>query len=274
MKLAFLAVVLFVCAVSAQDSCQGDDYGTAGVFDFYVFTQSWSAGFCQSKGFNPPGCMSPTAYMQKFFTIHGLWPNYAQEHDGHEWPQCCDSPYGPDVNATVEQQLHDPLHKYWPDENAEGFPNYDHSMLLEHEWNKHGTCSGLDQYSYYTAAMNISVALGTPAAISNNVGGTAQLADIYSGFGAQPCTVGFPCDISIDCANAGLMSTTTCWKKDMTRMTCPGDVITKANCPDTVTITGFSSMSNSAETTTAAAQQLEHTRDMLRHRMAVLRRSL
>jgi ribonuclease T2 len=264
MKFAWIALVVCVLAVHAQDSCQGDDYGNAGDFDFYVFEASWSAGFCASKGFSLPGCISPTAYMQKYFTIHGLWPNYNQEREGHEWPQCCESQYGPDVNSTVEAALYDPLHKYWPDENAAGFPNYDHSKLLEHEWNKHGTCAGLDQSSYYTAAMNISVALGTPDIISNNVGGTVQLADLYSAFGAQPCVVGFACDISIDCMNNGLMATTTCWKKDLSgRMTCPGAVITKANCPDTVQITGFNSMSS---------HELEN--ELLRARMKVLRRSL
>jgi len=229
-----------------------------------VFEASWSAGFCATKGFQLPGCLSPTAYMQSSFTIHGLWPNYAQEQSGHEWPQCCDSQYGPDVNATVEQQLYDPLHKYWPDENAIGFPNYDHSELLEHEWNKHGTCSGLDQYTYYTSAMNISVALGTPSVISGNVGSQVALTDLYSAFGAEPCLVGTACDISINCQNQGLVSVTTCWNKDMSRMKpCPGEVITSANCPDQVQITGFSSL---------ASREAEHAN--LRARLRLERRSL
>jgi ribonuclease I len=52
------------------DQCNGDDYGVAGNFDFYVFSQSWSAEFCKQKE-SYPGCEDPTPEMKANLTIHG-----------------------------------------------------------------------------------------------------------------------------------------------------------------------------------------------------------
>ena len=76
-----LLSLLCLCPVSA-DACDGDDYGTAGDFSFYLLVQEWSAEFCYSHS-SYAGCKSPTAFMKVNLTLHGLWPQYSSEEDGN-----------------------------------------------------------------------------------------------------------------------------------------------------------------------------------------------
>ena len=61
---------------SAQDRRQN----TAGAFDFYVFSLSWSPSFCASAG--ERGGVSKSQQIQcggerpYAFVVHGLWPQY------------------------------------------------------------------------------------------------------------------------------------------------------------------------------------------------------
>ena len=76
-------------------------------------------------------------------SIHGLWPQF----DSSNWPSWCD---GPDYNQTLMWPLMNELYQYWPSCSDSG-----HSMewFLNHEWAKHGTCSGWDQYTYFATAI-------------------------------------------------------------------------------------------------------------------------
>jgi len=115
--LAALCVVMMVGAagVQASDACGGNDYGQSGVFDFYVFEQSWPAQFCQAH-MDWPGCSNPTAWQAHNLTMHGMWPNYNQAQGSHDWPQCCDSKYGNDIDPNVAQSLLPSFQTYWPNE--------------------------------------------------------------------------------------------------------------------------------------------------------------
>lgn len=70
-------------------------------------------------------------------TIHGLWP---------EWDQWCDGPnFNPSLLASIQPQLD----KWWPscDDNSTSF----HA----HEWEKHGTCSGMSELDYFNTALQL-----------------------------------------------------------------------------------------------------------------------
>jgi len=101
----------------------------AGRFDFYVMSLSWSPGFCATAaGRNDALQCGPERHFA--FVLHGLWPQY--EKGG--WPQDCST------------------------ETAGG--NLIHGMLgimpspelVAHEWEKHGTCSGLSPKDYFEEA--------------------------------------------------------------------------------------------------------------------------
>jgi ribonuclease T2 len=104
-----------------------------GDFDFYVLVLSWSPTHCSSD--NGRGrdddlqCRSGRPYG---FVLHGLWPQYERGY-----PQNCDS----DAPRNVADAVMNEALKISPSE-----------QLVQHEWEKHGTCSGLSQEDYFAAA--------------------------------------------------------------------------------------------------------------------------
>jgi len=99
--------------------------GESGRFDFYVLALSWSPGYCAT----PAGARDTLqcAPQRQFgFVLHGLWPQY--EKGG--WPQNC-------TTGKLDARLIDPMLDIMPSRK-----------LVRHEWEKHGTCSGLDAQAY------------------------------------------------------------------------------------------------------------------------------
>lgn len=103
--------------------------GQAGQFDFYVLALSWSPGFCATPaGQRDDLQCGPQRHFA--FVLHGLWPQY--EKSG--WPQNCTT--GAPDGAVVKTML-------------DIMPS---TRLVQHEWEKHGTCSGLSAQDYFEEA--------------------------------------------------------------------------------------------------------------------------
>src|SRR4051794_30347934 len=109
----------------------------AGQFDFYLLNLSWSPEFCYSHPSAAECASHPT------FVLHGLWP---QNNDG-TYPQNCPSAAGPG-NASQYRDL-------YPDPE-----------LLQHEWQKHGTCSGLSPEDYFSSARKALQSVKIPAQLA------------------------------------------------------------------------------------------------------------
>ena len=74
-------------------------------------------------------------YNSSKFTIHGLWPNYAEPG---KWPAFCNSSY-PFNEKEIEDLLPE-MDENWPDMlNKQG--SQKSIWLWTHEWEKHGTCA-------------------------------------------------------------------------------------------------------------------------------------
>jgi len=233
-----LLVFAVVAVVLAKDSCDGDDWGTSGDFDFYVYQQSWSAQYC--KGSSYPGCKNPIPTMKTNLTIHGMWPNYASEQSGHWWPQCCQSSAGQSLTNAVYQALKNQLWECWPNEE-DPQPTKVTDSLWDHEWNKHGTCSGLAQKDYFNSGISVDFTLGTPSLITDNVGGSVSVSQLESVYNGSPCPRGGACKVVVGCTDGELSDITTCWDKDLNQMVCPAEVVSTDNqCTDsTVNILSF-----------------------------------
>ena len=100
---------------------------TAGDFDYFLLTLSWAPEFCAS---NPNGRSSAECDPKKHMglVVHGLWPQY----DNGKWPQDCAST-PPVSSKTVNHMM----------------PIMPGKQLIQHEWAKHGTCSGLSVQDYF-----------------------------------------------------------------------------------------------------------------------------
>jgi len=129
---------LFCACVGGPTSAQ-----TAGDFDYYVFTLSWSPGFCDTGGAQkqPGQCANGSG---TGFVVHGLWP---------------DSAYGPNpencgAGASAPSDALRLTDGVYPDEG-----------LARYEYRKHGVCSGLDPVAYFTAVKTLRAVIVVPDAL-------------------------------------------------------------------------------------------------------------
>ncbi|MDX2228275.1 MAG: hypothetical protein NW220_01465 [Leptolyngbyaceae cyanobacterium bins.349] len=108
-----------------------------GQFDYYMLTLSWSPDYCVGQGKRDPQQCGQGR--QLGFVLHGLWPQYTR---------------GYPANCTTE--AFDP-------QMRQQFPNlYPSPRLYAHEWEKHGTCSGLTQAQYHQLAKTLKERVNLP----------------------------------------------------------------------------------------------------------------
>ena len=101
--------------------------GTAGRFDYYLLSLSWSPSYCLIH----PEDASQCHRRGYGFVLHGLWPQY----EGGGYPQDCAT------SAVLTAQAFALARTIYPS-----------PKLIEHEWQRHGTCSGLDALGYFRTA--------------------------------------------------------------------------------------------------------------------------
>jgi len=120
---ASLLLALVACGLAAPAAAQSP--GRPGDFDFWVLSLSWSPSWCEARGGDRGGmqCARPFA-----FVVHGLWPQYERG-----FPSACRSSEPGPSRATVDAVL-------------DVMPS---PGLIRHEWQTHGTCSGLSAESYF-----------------------------------------------------------------------------------------------------------------------------
>ncbi|HEX3726314.1 MAG TPA: hypothetical protein VHV08_08725, partial [Pirellulales bacterium] len=107
-------------AAGAQTTRQNEP----GRFDYYVLALSWSPSWCAaSQERSPERAPDQQCSGRPFaFVVHGLWPQYE-----HGFPSYCQVP-APRLDRAVVGAALDLM------------PS---PRLVFHEWDRHGTCSGL-----------------------------------------------------------------------------------------------------------------------------------
>ena len=131
--------VAMLAATSALARSQGG-HTTAGRFDYYLMSLSWSPSYCLTHPDESEQC----GRKGFGFVLHGLWP---QNRNG-SWPQHCATHTAPDA-ATIDHTL-----AFMPNRR-----------LIEHEWQTHGSCTGLDPMAYFDTADRAFAALAIPPAL-------------------------------------------------------------------------------------------------------------
>jgi ribonuclease T2 len=105
-----------------------------GQFDFWVLSLTWVPGFCKTHH------DSQECGRDLGFALHGLWP---ESKNGY--PSDCASDALPgDVRAT----------------NVTLFPS---PQMIDHEWSKHGTCSGLGPSGFFDKTRSLLGSVNIPA---------------------------------------------------------------------------------------------------------------
>jgi len=137
---AMIAACIASTAIARSHHDRDGNHGEAGRFDYYLMSLSWSPSYCGAHPGEPEQC----AHEGFGFVLHGLWP---QNSDG-SWPQHCSSDAQPDA-ATIEHTL-----AFMPSRH-----------LVEHEWQTHGSCTGLTPAVYFDLADRAFAGVKVPASM-------------------------------------------------------------------------------------------------------------
>ena len=111
---------------------------TAGQFDYYLLSLSWSPTYCLSHREDQAQCGSKGFG----FVLHGLWPQFMNG--------------GYPENCATEATLSAAARKV----GESLFPS---PKLVAHEWQRHGTCSGMNALDYFRMADRALAAVQVPA---------------------------------------------------------------------------------------------------------------
>jgi ribonuclease T2 len=123
----------FSAAAPAQDARQN----TPGQFDYYVLALSWSPSFCEASAERATSAAredggratQPQCGERPYaFVVHGLWPQYE-----NGFPEYCQVP-APRLDRGIVSSMLDIMPA---------------PRLVFHEWDRHGTCSGLSARGYF-----------------------------------------------------------------------------------------------------------------------------
>jgi ribonuclease T2 len=141
MALSFVFVFAIVALAQPQDRSQGGP----GKFDFYVLALSWSPSFCEAAHERSPNrAPGQQCGGRPFaFVVHGLWPQFEQG-----FPSDCQVP-APRLNRPIVDSMLDLM------------PS---PRLIFHEWDRHGTCSGLSPQGYFETVRKARAVVKIPAA--------------------------------------------------------------------------------------------------------------
>ncbi len=183
-----------VLVMAAGVGALGQDKGVPGKFDFYVMNVAWGPQFCGVPGAGPD-CKMPAG-----FVLHGLW---TQNFDGSYPVNCAELPGPKNLKRFLDMT---------PD-----------LPLLQHEWDKHGTCTTLKPEAFFAAERKTYTALVVPAAFKHFDKDaemkTAAVVELFAKINA-----GFPAgSILLSCnKEKQLTAVEACFTKDLRPMVCRG----------------------------------------------------
>ncbi|MBL9007300.1 MAG: ribonuclease T2 [Myxococcales bacterium] len=182
-----------------------------GQFDYYVLSLSWSPQFCATRGKqarpDDPQCGVGVAFG---FVLHGLWPQYS----ARGYPESCTVGTAPD--ATLVQRM------------LRIMPS---PRLVQHEWQKHGTCSGLSPERYFAQAESLFSGLRIPARYQHPGEPVATtVAELRQELMQENPSL-LPDSIAVYCRGPMLREVRICYSKDFRPQSCSATV--RDGCPRT-----------------------------------------
>lgn len=137
-RAALMAVFVGMAAYSLQASKAQPNPAPAQAADFnyYILALTWTPGFCATH----PG--AEECGRGAGFGLHGLWPQVSAQ----DYPSFCST---------------EPLPRSVRAQYRDLYPN---ASLMDHEWTKHGTCSGLRPSDYFALSDQLRRKIVIPSA--------------------------------------------------------------------------------------------------------------
>ena len=161
--------------------------GQPGDFDFYVLSLSWSPTYCATdRSPDPAECDTPHG-----FIVHGLWPQYERGY-----PSGCPTNMPRRVNQATIEGL------------ADIMPG---AGLIDHEWQKHGVCSGLNQANYFATLRRASEAVALPQGLAGRTLAPREIEQAFIAANPRLSAAG----IAVTCNRGLLQEVRICLTKDL-----------------------------------------------------------
>jgi ribonuclease T2 len=200
-RFSLTMIVLTFAATSASarhHQSRANSEAQSGQFDYYLLSLSWAPTYCLTHADDGAEC-SGKGYG---FVVHGLWPQY----DTGGYPE----------NCSTQFELSDAA-------ASKGRTLYPSEHLMQHEWQQHGTCSGLDARTYFDTVDRATSVLKIPAAMeapqTDHSLTAAQIVDLFHS--ANPQIPDHA--LTVACSRRGLSEVRVCLTKELSERSCgPG----------------------------------------------------
>ena len=182
----------------------GGAAAVAGQFNYFLLSLAWSPSYCLIHQEDRAQCSRGFG-----FVLHGLWP---QNADGGYPEDCARSAPLPAAAAARGQTL---------------FPS---PQLMQHEWQRHGTCTGMDALGYFnTADRALAIVKIPPTFEAPRVGRSMRAAEVVAAFRAANAAL--PTNgLVVACKRDELSEVRVCLSKELAPIACGREV--RNNCPD------------------------------------------
>jgi ribonuclease T2 len=184
--------------------------GEPGQFDYYLLTLSWSPSYCLIHPEDGAEC-GGKGYR---FILHGLW----RQFDSGGYPENC-----------AAEGDSSPGTRLSPGAEAVGRTVFMSPNLMRHEWQRHGTCTGLDATTYFRTADKAFASVHIPRRFSAPASKlTLTAGEIAQEFHAA--NPGIPANgLTIACTRAELSEVRVCLTRDLQFRSCGQRV--RNSCP-------------------------------------------
>jgi ribonuclease T2 len=183
---------------------------TAGEFDYYVLSLSWSPNWCALTG-DAQGSEQCDARHDHGWILHGLWPQY---HRGY--PSRCRTAEAPPTRGMTAAMA-----------DIMGTPG-----LAWHQWRKHGTCSGLTAEGYFALSRRAYERVVRPE-VFRRLDSTVRLpaAVVEEAFLKANPGIG-PDMLTITCKDGHIQEARLCLSRDLDPVPCGRDVVRDCRMKD------------------------------------------
>jgi ribonuclease T2 len=201
---AVVALAAAALALTAMDRfARGQESYTPGEFDYYVLSLSWSPSFCEAAAERGPDRVprEQCGARPYSFVVHGLWPQFERG-----FPERCENP-PPALNRNIVSSMLDLMPA---------------RRLVYHEWDTHGTCSGLPPHAYFELVRKARASVTIPAEFTDLQDyRTVAPQEIHDAFvKANPGATA--ASVTITCSGRRLSEVRICLTKDLKFRDCAG----------------------------------------------------
>lgn len=205
MRTLFATILALIGLSASLVNAEGE---LAGEFDYFVVSLSWSPNWCALEGEarNSPQCDEDHGWI-----LHGLWPQF---HRGY--PSYCRTSKRPPSRGMTSDMA-----------DIMGT-----SGLAWHQWNKHGSCTGLSATDYYALSRKAYATIKRPD-VFRKLDRTVKLpASVVEDAFLKNNPKMERDGITITCRDGHIQEARICVSKDLSPVPCGQDVVRDCKMKD------------------------------------------